>query len=175
MTPKGFPPAVAALLAAALLVLSAPAQAQSKNPFGGFKHDKTAKIEVTANSLQVLQDQKLAIFEGDVIAGQDTMRLTTDKLAVTYGSLEGSESTGEIQHMRADGNVFLVNGDETAKGAWAEYDVAGGMIRMGGDVVLTQGDNAIAGQSLEIDLNTGHARIGGGRVTSVFTPSEKKN
>ena len=175
MISNGLRPALAMLLAAALMALVAPAQAQSKNPFGGFKHDKRAKIEVEANSLQVVQDQKLAIFEGEVVAGQDTMRLTADKLAVTYGSLAGGQDTGEIQHMRADGNVFLVNGNETAKGAWAEYDVAGGLIRMGGDVVLTQGDNAVAGQSLEIDLNTGHARIGGGRVTSVFTPSEKKN
>ena len=53
--------------------------------------------------------------------------------------------------MRADGNVFLSNGAETAQGAWAEYDVASGIIRMGGNVVLTQGDNAISGESLVID------------------------
>ncbi len=154
-------------------LLTGPAAAQSKKPFGGFKHDRTAKIEVVANSLQVVQDQKLAIFEGEVVAGQGTLRLTTDKLAVTYASLEANSDTGEIQHMRADGNVFLVNGDETAKGAWAEYDVAGGMIRMGGSVVLTQGENAISGESLEIDLNAGNAQVSGGRVKSVFSPSDK--
>ena len=73
--------------------------------------------------------------------------------------------------MRADGNVFLSNGAETAQGAWAEYDVASGMMRMGGNVVLTQGDNAISGESLVIDLNAGTGRIEGGRVKSVFAPA----
>lgn len=172
MIANGLRPALVMLLATALLALAAPAQAQSKNAFGGFKHDKSAKIEVAANSLQVVQDQKLAIFEGEVVAGQDTMRLTTDKLAVTYGAKAGSQETGDIQHMRADGNVFLVNGDSTAQGAWAEYDVAAGMIRMGGDVVVTMDDIVIAGQAVEIDLNTGQAKATG-RVTSIVTPAKK--
>ena len=57
--------------------------------------------------------------------------------------------------MRAEGNVFLSNGGETAEGAWAEYDVAGGMMRMGGQVVLTQGENAIAGDELVINMTEG--------------------
>ena len=102
------------------------------------------------------------------------MRLTADKLVVTYASMESNADTGEIQHMRADGNVFLSNGDETGQGAWAEYEVSNGIIRMGGDVVLTQGANAISGESLVIDLNSGTGRIeggAGGRVKSVFTPA----
>ncbi|MEE8453965.1 MAG: LptA/OstA family protein, partial [Limibaculum sp.] len=95
---------------------------------------------------------------------------------VTYAAEEGDADTGAIQNMRADGNVFLSNGAETAQGAWAEYDVASGMIRMGGNVVLTQGGNAISGESLVIDLDAGTGRIeggAGGRVKSVFAPAAK--
>lgn len=151
------------------LGMAGPVLAQSKSPTDGFKHDKSAKIEVTADSLQVDQSQKLAIFEGEVVAGQDTMRLTTDKLAVTYAS----QGRDQIQHMRADGNVFLVNGNSTAKGSWAEYDVAGGLINMGGEVVVTMGDIVIASPSMQIDLNTGLAQATGGRVTSIVTPAKK--
>ncbi len=147
------------------------ASAQSK---GGFKHDRTAPIEVKSETLRVLEDENIAIFEGGVVAGQDTMRLTTDKLSVTYASLASNADTGDIEHMRADGNVLLVNGDETAKGAWAEYDVVGGMIRMGGSVVVTQGPHVISGESAEIDLNAGTARVTGG-VTSIFQPKAKNN
>jgi lipopolysaccharide export system protein LptA len=157
------------------------ADAQTKGPFGGFKHDSKASIEIVADSLEVQQSANLAIFTGEVVAGQGTLRLTTDKLTVTYaaeksGTIANTDTdTGAIQHMRADGNVFLSNGSETAQGAWAEYNVAGGEVRMGGNVVLTQGGNAISGNSLKIDLNSGNGRIEGGRVKTIFAPAAEKS
>lgn len=147
------------------------AAAQEKGPFGGFKHDSSAPIEITSNSLEVRQGDQKAIFSGDVVAGQGTLRLNADRVTVSYG---GEGETGDIESMIAEGNVFLSNGSETAQGARAEYDVAEGMMRMSGDVVLTQGDNAISGESLVIDLDAGTGRVegsGGGRVKSVFTPA----
>ncbi len=165
--------ALAALIAAA--GAAAPAAAQSQGPFGGFKHDSSAPIEIVADVLEVRQAENLAIFTGEVVAAQGTLHLTADLLNVIYAAEQSdtntSTDTGAIQNMRAEGNVFLSNGAETAQGAWAEYDVASGMIRMGGSVVLTQGDNAISGESLVIDLNAGTGRIEGGRVKSVFTPA----
>ena len=57
-----------ALALAALI--AAPALAQS--PFGGFKHDETQPIEIAANSLEVQEAQQIAIFRGEVVAGQGT-------------------------------------------------------------------------------------------------------
>lgn len=162
--------ALAALIAAGVLG-AVTADAQTKGPFGGFKHDSKAPIEIVSDSLEVQQSSSLAIFSGQVVAGQGTLRLTADKLTVTYAAGKSDTNTGAVQHMRADGNVFLSNGSETAQGAWAEYDVAGGEVRMGGDVVLTQGGNAISGNSLVIDLNAGNGRVEGGRVKTVFTPA----
>jgi lipopolysaccharide export system protein LptA len=167
--------ATAALIAAAgtFGLAAGLVAAQTTGPFGGFKHDASAPIEIVADALEVQQAQSLAIFTGEVIAAQGTLRLTTDRLTVTYAAEQTNADTGAIQHMRADGSVFLSNGSETAQGAWAEYDVANGMMRMGGSVVLTQGENATAGESLVIDLNTGVGKIEGGRVKSVFTPAAK--
>lgn len=156
----------------AVMALST-ASAQQSNPFGSFKHDSTQPIEIVADSLAVDQGAKQATFTGAVEAGQGTMRLTADKIVVTYGG-EGGGDTGKIDKLRAEGDVFLSNGAETAKGSWADYNVAGGLVTMGGDVVLTQGDNAISGQSLTIDLNAGTGKISGGRVKSVFTPAPEK-
>jgi lipopolysaccharide export system protein LptA len=171
---RGFRLIGPAVLAAGTLAAGL-ALAQTKGPFGGFKHDSKAQIEITADSLEVRQAENLAIFAGQVVAGQGTLRLTADKLEVNYasGTSDGTASagTGKIDKMRAEGNVFLSNGSETAKGAWAEYNVASGMVQMGGSVVLTQGDNAISGQSLVIALNAGTGKVEGGRVTSVFTPA----
>lgn len=149
--------------------------AQVSGPFGGFKHDSKAPIEIVSDSLEVQQAEGKATFSGDVVAEQGTLKLSADELTVSYRTGATARETGEIQQMRAEGNVFLSNGSETARGDWAEYDVAGGTMRMGGGVVVTQGDNAISGQQLVINLDAGTGRIegrGGGRVKSVFTPSK---
>lgn len=160
-----------ALALIAALTLS-DASAQQSNPFGSFKHDASQPIEIVADSLAVDQAAQQATFEGKVEAGQGTLRLTAEKVVVTYGG-DGDGATGKIRRMRADGDVFLSNGAETAKGDWADYDVAGGAVTMGGGVVLTQGENAISGQELTIDLNAGTGKISGGRVKSVFTPAKE--
>ncbi|MFO7853627.1 MAG: LptA/OstA family protein [Paracoccaceae bacterium] len=157
----------------ALLLAAAPAwgQQDGPSPFGSFKHDAGQPIEITADSLAVDQARQQATFRGEVVAGQGTLRLTAETVVVSYGGDGGGDAaTGRIESLRADGDVFLSNGAETARGAWAEYDVSGGVVEMGGDVVLTQGENAISGQTLRIDLNAGAGEISGGRVRSVFTP-----
>lgn len=164
---------IARWAAIAALALAAPAAAQSVSPFGSFKHDQTQPIEIAADSLEVREEQKIAIFRGEVVAGQGSMRLTADELEVNYADAGGG--SGEIQRLQARGSVFLANGAETAKGEYADYDVAAGTIAMTGDVVLTQGGNVVRGASLRIDLNTGQGKVegGGGRVQSVFAPRKR--
>ena len=155
--------AVAAMAAA----VSAAAQ-QAGSPFGGFKHDSSQPIEITADALEVRQAEQRAIFSGSVVAGQGTLRLTADTLNVWYAENAGE---GDIDRLRADGDVFMTSGEETARGAWAEYQVSTGVVTMGGGVTLTQGPNAVSGERLVVDLTAGQGRIEGGRVRSVFRPA----
>jgi len=161
------------VLGLALVLVGAsafPAAAQSPSgPFGGFKHDRSAPIEITSDALEVRQAEQLAIFSGDVVAGQGTLRLTADHVEVTYGEEAEGSDTGAIRDLQAAGNVFISNGAETAQGRQARYDVDSGMITMTGDVVLTQGENVISGERLTINLNEGQGRVEG-RVKSIFTP-----
>lgn len=158
---------------AAALIIATGCSAFAAGPFGGFRHDSTQPIEIASDSLEVQEAIQLAIFTGNVVAGQGTMRLTADKLNVTYG--DGGAGSGQIRNIEAEGNVFIANEAETATGDRAEYNVASGMIHMTGDVTLTQGGNVVKGQELTIDLNSGQGRVegGGGRVRSVFTPAPK--
>lgn len=158
---------------AAALILASGIGAMAQSPFGGFSHDAKQPIEIAADSLEVRESENLAIFTGKVVAGQGTLRLTADKLQVTYG--DGGGGSGEIESLRADGDVFLANGAETAAGDWAEYDIASGTITMGGAVTLTQGGNVVKGAALTINLDSGQGKVdgGGGRVKSVFAPTPK--
>jgi lipopolysaccharide export system protein LptA len=172
----------AALLACLVGIgMAAAASAQDRpNPFGSFKHDNSQPIEITADALEVREAEKRAIFSGSVIAGQGVLRLTADTLIVWYrdqgagnGGGGGAGGTGDIDRLRAEGDVFLSSGAETARGAWADYDVLQGVVTMGGGVTLSQGENAIRGDRLTVNLTTGVGRVEGGRVQSVFNPASR--
>lgn len=143
--------------------MAVPAIAQdAKGPFGGFKHDRSAPVEITADSFEVRQAEERAIFNGNVVAGQGTLRLTSQEMIVEYDEdKQSNDETGAITRVEAKGDVFLSNGAETAQGGWAEYNLETGIVKMRGDVVLTQGENAAKGAALTIDLNSGVARLDG--------------
>lgn len=168
-------PRLFVLACASAVLISAAALAQgSSGPFGGFKHDREAPIEITSQNLEVRQAEQVALFKGDVVAGQGTLRLTASEMDVHYTeNNESDDATGAIRRIEARGNVFLSNGTETAQGDWGEYKVEDGMVRMTGNVVLTQGGNAGSGEELEIDLNTGVATMTKG-VKLIFTPKRKE-
>lgn len=148
-----------------LLMLAAlPALGQTQVPFGGFEHDSSLPVEMAADALSIDRDAGTAVFEGNVEAGQGTLRLAADRVTVTYG-----ETAGQITRMEADGNVVLTTGEEAAEAETAQYDVMTGAVVMTGDVLLTQGPNALAGDRLAIDLGAGTAQMEG-RVRTIFQP-----
>lgn len=159
-------PRLLTCMAAAWVAAAFPAFAQSSVPFGGFSHDSSQQVEITAETLTVNQSTGSVVFDGDVLVGQGELRLNADQVTVFYS---GEGGRGDVTRMEAAGNVTLTNGAEAAEAQNASYDVAGGQITMTGDVLLTQGPNALSGQELEIDLDTGTARMKG-RVQTILQP-----
>jgi lipopolysaccharide export system protein LptA len=154
----------------------------------GLQHDASLPIEITADSLEVLQEQKTATFTGNVDAVQGDMVLSADQLRVHYGGDGGAApapgGAASIRRIEADGNVFLSSPRETAQGEAGVYDVQSSQVTIEGSVVLTQGDNVIRGERLEIDLVSGRSRMvaavpnsaGGSvpqRVRALFVPEDK--
>ncbi len=143
----------------------------------GDAHDRSLPIEITANSLEVRQDQEAAIFRGEVRAIQGELRLTADELVVHYR--QGVDVVeAAISRIDARGRVFFSTPGETAQGDQGVYDVNDGVITLTGSVVLTRGKNVIRGERLVIDLETGQSVIESGtsasgsteRVKGVFFP-----
>ncbi|MCP1337203.1 lipopolysaccharide transport periplasmic protein LptA [Futiania mangrovi] len=174
MSPAFLRAALARFGLAAALMAAVPAFAQSPAP--GFALDASKPIEITADSLEVLQQESRAIFSGKVDVVQGDIRLRTERLRVAYSG-DPQSGGGQITELRAEGGVVVTSGREKATGATAHYDVAARTIRMTGDVVLSQDDTVIRGQELVIDLATGRSKLtggsGGGRVRSVFTVPER--
>lgn len=134
--------------------------------FGGLKHDASLPVEVTADALEIDQNDGSAVFTGNVVIGQGSMRLSARKVVVEYSASNG-DSTGKISRMHATGNVVLVNGAEAAEAREAVYTIGSAKIIMTGDVILTQGRNALSSQRMVVDLNTGKAVLEG-RVKTIF-------
>ena len=158
-------------LAAALAVLPLAIFAQTNGAqiaFGSLKGDPTLPVEVTADQLKVNQANGQALFIGNVIVVQGTMRLTADQVSVDYAA-DGKK----IARLNATGGVTLLNGGEAAESQEAVYTIDTGAVVMTGDVLLTQGTSALSGKQLTVDLNTGTG-VMEGRVQTVFVPANGK-
>lgn len=190
-------------LMAMFLAAAAPAQPSQKSssPFGDAQNK--GPIEINADTLDVHQDQHIAVFTGSVVATQGNMTLKSDKMTVFYrdknqpgakppvaAQPDAQAGMQRIQKIVVDGNVSISTPDETGRGHNGIYYADQKILRLFGDVVLTQGQNVLHGDGLEYDMNTGHSRIvsaasaaqvpgtvaqpGGGRVKGVFMPDDSK-
>ena len=167
--------AALALSTALLVGVSVSAMAQTTGVPGGFKHDSSQPIKISADALEVRQNEQTAVFTGTVDARQGDVRMQAQRLTVTYDpEAEDNSQAGAIKRVRAEGDVYISSADEnTASGNWADYDVATGTITMGDTVTLTNGPNVIGGKSLTINLNTGQAQMGGGRIEMILEPPKR--
>ena len=187
-----------------VLVCSNACAGSSGMALGG-KHNNKAPIEVTSDSLEVMQEQNKAAFTGHVVAIQGTVRLTADKMTVFYASAEEkkankkkeapkkpekgdkSNAQGAIKKIEAEGSVFLATPEETASGANGVYDVEHQEIHLNGNVALTRGKNILKGDKLTYNFATGRSVINGGggdapaggkgkeRVRALFVPESNKS
>lgn len=177
-------------LAAAICLsfTTTPAFAKTKaksEPIASFgkKRDNHTPIEVTADSLEVLQEESKATFSGHVVAIQGDLRLTAESMTVYYAMRDAApakkkgEKAGEenaIKKIEASGNVFLATPDETASGALAVYDVDEQEIRMDGRVTLTRGKNVLEGEKLVYNFATGKSKIVSGVTSAPGVPAASK-
>lgn len=161
-------PGVAGCLRVAAIVAALTAWTQ-----GAAAQDAALPIEITADALEVQQDNGIARFAGNVRAVQGDLVLAADSVAVSYAP--GGDA---IRAIEAEGNVFVSTPAETAQGDAGTYDVENGIITLTGTVVLTRGENVVRGSRLVLNLATGLSRVeageggDGGRVRGLFVPND---
>jgi lipopolysaccharide export system protein LptA len=173
-----------ALIAVGLgLTLAGPAGAQ-------LAPDSNAPIDITADELEVINAQCVAVWRGGAEALQETSRLRADeiriynKAGVTKPAAAGEAaetSCGELERIEARGNVYYVTPQRRVRGDNGVYVATGETLTMTGNVVAAQGKNVLQGETLIVQVKTGEARMDTpikgrnkpGRVRGVFYPSEK--
>lgn len=128
----------------------------------GSATDSDLPVEVTAENLDVNQNDGTAVFTGNVIVGQGTMRLSAPRVLVVY-----YEDQSGIERLEASGGVVVVDGEDAAESQWADYNLETGLIHMRGDVLLIQGQNATSSERMVVDTRAGTANMTG-RVRTIL-------
>ena len=150
--------------------------------FSQYESDSSAPIEITADTMEWLNEKKIAIARGNADAVQGRYTLNADILMAHIIGQPDAEnnSASKINFIEAEGNVLLTTPEERARGDIGTYNVREKTVTLTGSVVLTQGDNVLHGEKLVMDLVTGHSRLEGiggslssgedGRVKAIFNP-----
>jgi len=166
-----------AAVAALALGLAGPAAAQIAG-------SSDAPVDITADALEVVNNQCMSIWSGSAEALQDRTRLRADTIK-TYskkapGKANGQGACGALDRMEAIGNVYYVTPQQKVRGDNAVYDVGAERIVITGDVVAVSGQNVIRGSRLVVNSATGDAQMEAGakgpgkaRPRAVIYPNQK--
>ena len=160
--------AAGAVFSALLCVAFAPqhAFAQAGNEIiSETRRGEGKPVEIGADQMEVNQDNRQAVFTGNVDAKRGDLHMTSNSLVVDYREV-GSKQ--EITFLKARGSVVVVSKGQTVKAQWAKMDVQANTVVMGDSVTVFDGKSVIKGTRLELDLTTGESRFVGGRVQGIF-------
>jgi lipopolysaccharide transport protein LptA len=152
------------------------AEAVQQAMLGSFKADPDAPMQIEANTLDVHEAGKKAVFSGNVMAQQGDMQLRTSELTAFFSGQAGlglaadagvkAADRGQVVRLEARHSVVLASRDgQSATAKWANFDVKANTALLGGEVVVTKrGDDpkktdVIKGDRLKIDLTTGMYRV----------------
>ena len=165
-------PLAAAALAAILLTSTLAGAQDFGAAFSGFDTGSGDPIQIEADQLEVREEEKVAIYRGNVRVAQGGTVLEAPELSVFYGgnAAAGGEAGSSVSRIEAGAGVVVRSGDQTATGDRAVLDMAADLVTMSGNVVLTQGANVVRGDRLIINLATKEGRIEGGRVQTLIAP-----
>jgi lipopolysaccharide export system protein LptA len=152
----------------------APAAPQADAGGWSFRTDPGAPIDITSETLNVVDKNHTATFSGAVHAVQGYFTIKTPELVATYSGqaalagtpkAAGSAPTppgggAQMQKIRANGKVEVTSSDnQSVVGDWAEFDVKGNKVVVGANpgkhVVLKKGDSVGYAPKVTIDMLTG--------------------
>jgi len=144
------------------------------NPLDSTDYNLKQPIEIEADSLEIIQNQQRAIFDGNVQVTQGNIKLNANNMIVHYK--RGAKDGKNIQKIEVNGNVVLATPTESAKGNKGTYNVVDNMIHLVGNVTLSKGNNIIKGDKLSYNMQSGYSKVSttkNGRVKGLFLPGQK--
>lgn len=136
-----------------------------------FKTDPKAPVDVEADTLDIVDQSKVAVFKGSVVAKQGAFVVRAAELTARYTGQGGlglaqAPSAGtpgqgtQLTKIEARHKVVITSADgRTATGDWADFDVKANTAIVGGKVIVSQGQSVVEGTKLFIDMATGRSHF----------------
>lgn len=149
-----------------------------------FKTSPDAPVDVEADSLDVDDNARIAVFRGDVVTRQGEVTMRSSEIQAFYtGSARLADTTGqptrapaggaELSRIDAKGSVVVTSDDgRKVTGSTARFDAKSNSVVVSGDVELSQAGTVVRGNRLVIDMTTGRATIDTTTPKAVAKPSE---
>ncbi len=171
-----------ATLLAGLLLVPALVAAQAKgttSQMEGLKLSNDQPIQIESDQLQIKEQEKMAIFSGNVSVLQGSTALKAGHMVVHYKSGGKSMTSGntDIESIDLSDGVLLNSGTQQATGDTGNFVMATQVFVLSGkQVVLSDDKNVFVGCKLTVHANTGEARLEacGGRVRIQLDPKSQK-
>ncbi|MCS6926556.1 MAG: hypothetical protein NZ578_11715 [Candidatus Binatia bacterium] len=138
-------------------------------------------IDIRANGLEFLYDEKRIVYRGDVVAKQGERTITSDRLTVIYedapqqpsaGSHGGALARQQLKEIIAEGNVQITAGERRASGQKAVFSEATRTIVLSGNAVLQEGPNQVSGERVTIFLDEKRSVVDGD-ARMIIVPEQK--
>jgi lipopolysaccharide transport protein LptA len=136
---------------------------------GSFKMDPNAPMDVEADTLDVYDNEKRAVFHGNVKTKQGDFVVRTKEMVAFYsaglglagGSNGAADKTpAQLTRIEAKQKVLIISKDgQSATGDWAIFDTKANTVLLGDDVTISRGKDVAQGPRLKIDLTTGMYRF----------------
>ena len=138
----------------------------------GGKKDGKSPTDIVSDTMEIIDQEKRAIFTGNVNLKRSDVDWTADKMIIDYEETTNPDGTSntDAKFIDSTGNVKIVTDNETITGKWAKMDVKENTLKVGGNVKVVQGDTILYGELMDTDLDTDKTVMSGGRVKGQFKP-----
>ena len=138
--------------------------------FGSFKTDPNAPMDVEADTLDVYDSERRAVFSGNVRSRQGDVVIRTVEMVAFYtgqaglglsgGTEDAAKTPSQLTRVEAKQKVLVTSKDgQSASGDWAIFDTKSNTVLMGDNVTVSRGKDVAQGPRLKIDLTTGMYRF----------------
>ena len=105
------------------------------------------QIKIISDKLEIVRDDNISIFSGNVYAFEDDLKIWSDKLI-----LVSSENEKKIEVINAQDNVRILRDELSINGDKAKYNPNKDTLIVFGDVKVKQNENVILCDEIIIDL-----------------------
>ncbi len=152
----------------------------------GLKLNSDEPIQIESDLLEIREQEKIAVFTGNVKALQGTTALQAGKMIVHYkdkanaapgASASVASGSADIDTIDVTEKVFLSSGTQQATADTGHFDMAAQTFTLEGDrVVLSEGQNVFVGCKLTVQMESGEARLDscGRRVQIQLDPKSQQ-